>query len=96
MPVLVGIATGSISAAVESQKCCVFIEHGLSDDPKIQVWQNRLTPLQKVIGDGCHLNRNIQALVEAQFEHVSLETFYGKDLPKIGGYLYKGVATKAP
>ena len=74
----------------------IFIEHGLSDDPKIQVWQNRLTPLQKVIGDGCHLNRNIQALVEGQFEHVSLETFYGKDLPKIGGYLYKGVATKAP
>ncbi|MBD0336447.1 MAG: class I SAM-dependent methyltransferase, partial [Cyanobacteria bacterium Co-bin13] len=35
----------------------VFVEHGLSEDPKVQTWQNRLTPIQKVIGDGCHLNR---------------------------------------
>lgn len=71
-----------------------FIEHGLSDDPQIQTWQNRLTPLQKVIADGCHLNRNIQQLVEAPFQDVQLERFYGKDLPKFVGYFYKGVATK--
>ena len=71
-----------------------FVEHGLSDQPKIQIWQNRLTPIQKVIGDGCHLNRNIRQLVEQQFDTVTLEEFVGKDLPKVAGYLYKGVATK--
>ena len=71
-----------------------FVEHGLSDQPKIQIWQNRLTPIQKVIGDGCHLNRNIRQLVEQQFDTVTLEEFVGEDLPKIAGYLYKGVATK--
>ena len=71
-----------------------FIEHGLSDEPKIQVWQNRLTPLQKIIADGCHFNRNIQQIVEKRFNSLTIEQFYDPKLPKIGGYMYKGVATK--
>lgn len=71
-----------------------FIEHGLSDDPKIQVWQNRLNPIQKVIGDGCNLNRNIQKLVENHFETVTLEQFEMEGLPKVGAHTYKGIATK--
>ncbi|OLP18458.1 SAM-dependent methyltransferase [Leptolyngbya sp. 'hensonii'] len=73
-----------------------FIEHGLSQDPALQVWQNRLTPLQKVIGDGCHLNRNIRRLVESHLELVCLEEFYADNLPKVSGYMYMGVARKTP
>ncbi len=72
-----------------------FIEHGLSREPEVQVWQNRLNPIQKVIGDGCHLNRNIRQLVEAQFETVDLKEFYAEKEPKFIGYLYQGTATKA-
>jgi ubiquinone/menaquinone biosynthesis C-methylase UbiE len=72
-----------------------FIEHGLSNEPGIQPWQRRLTPLQKVIGDGCHLDRDIAALVQAQFEQVDYRTFYGDRLPKVAGFMYQGVATKA-
>ena len=71
-----------------------FIEHGLSNEPTIQVWQNRLTPLQKIIADGCHFNRNIQQIVEKQFNNLTIEQFYAPKLPKIGGYMYKGLATK--
>ncbi len=71
-----------------------FLEHGLSKEAQIQVWQNRLTPLQKVIGDGCHLNRNIRQLVENQFGNVTLDEFYLEETPKVTGYLYKGVADK--
>ncbi|NEU74168.1 class I SAM-dependent methyltransferase [Hassallia byssoidea VB512170] len=71
-----------------------FIEHGLSNDAKVQVWQNRLTPIQKVIADGCHLNRDIKHLVENHFSHLTIEQFYSENLPKILGYLYKGVALK--
>ncbi len=71
-----------------------FVEHGLSDDPKLQLWQNRLTPLQKVIADGCHLNRNIQQLVQQQFASVSLEKFYAEQTSRVFGYLYQGIATK--
>lgn len=71
-----------------------FIEHGLSDNPKVEVWQNRLTPVQKVIADGCHLNRDIKRLIESQFSQVRVEQFQEKNLPAIMGYLYKGVAVK--
>lgn len=72
-----------------------FVEHGLSNEPKVQIWQNRLTPLQKVIADGCHLNRNIRQLLENQFDTVTLKEFYAEKTPKFVGYLYQGVATKA-
>ncbi|MEB3282763.1 MAG: class I SAM-dependent methyltransferase [Lyngbya sp.] len=72
-----------------------FVEHGLSDKPNIQVWQHRLTPLQKIIGDGCHFNRNIQQLLEQQFYSITLEKFDIENFPKVGSYTYLGVATKA-
>ena len=71
-----------------------FLEHGLSNEPNIQVWQNRLTPIQRAIAGGCHLNRNIGQIVENQFDSVSLEEFYADDSPKVMSYLYKGIATK--
>jgi ubiquinone/menaquinone biosynthesis C-methylase UbiE len=72
-----------------------FIEHGLSSDRNVQVWQHRLTPLQKIIADGCHLNRNIQQLLENHFSDVAVEQFYAEGSPKVGGYIYKGIATKS-
>ncbi len=72
-----------------------FVEHGLSDDPKVRVWQHRLTPFQKVIADGCHLDRNIKALIEHEFEAVKLEQFQAQGVSKVAGYLYKGTAIKA-
>lgn len=71
-----------------------FIEHGLSNDRNIQVWQNRLTPLQKIIADGCHLNRNIEQLVKQKFTDIKIEKFYGPNVPKVAGYMYRGIATK--
>ena len=40
-----------------------FLEHGLSDEPRIQKWQRRLEPLQKRIAGGCHLTRDPRALL---------------------------------
>ena len=71
-----------------------FIEHGLSNEPKVQVWQNRLTPLQKIVGDGCHLNRNIKQIVGKQFNNIIVEEFDAPNLPKITVFMYKGVAIK--
>lgn len=71
-----------------------FIEHGLSNEPTVQRWQNRLTPLQKVIADGCHLNRNMQQLVQQQFASVDLKTFEAEHMSRVFGCLYQGTATK--
>lgn len=71
-----------------------FVEHGLSHDPKVQVWQHRLTPIQKVIGDGCHLDRDIEALIQQQFPTLTVKQFQMPELPQIAGYFYLGSATK--
>lgn len=71
-----------------------FIEHGLSNEPSIQTWQNRLNPIQNVIADGCNLNRNIRSIVKQQFSQVNVEEFYADKTPKFMGYMYKGVAVK--
>jgi ubiquinone/menaquinone biosynthesis C-methylase UbiE len=72
-----------------------FIEHGLSNDRKVQVWQNRLNPIQRIVGDGCNFNRNIKQLVDGQFSQVTLEVFPEPSLPSVMGYFYKGSAIKS-
>ncbi len=72
-----------------------FLEHGLSPKPRVSRWQDRLTPLQKIVGDGCHLNRPVDRLVEAApLKIVRLKKFYFEKFPKIFGYFYLGVAQK--
>ncbi|HEY9890148.1 MAG TPA: class I SAM-dependent methyltransferase [Candidatus Obscuribacterales bacterium] len=72
-----------------------FIEHGLSPDPQLQTWQHRLTPLQKRLADGCHLDRAIADLIQQQFTLEQIDTFYAEGLPKVGGYFYRGIAVNA-
>jgi ubiquinone/menaquinone biosynthesis C-methylase UbiE len=73
----------------------VFLEHGLSDEPGVQQWQHRLNPIQKVIGDGCNLNRNIRGLVEqVGFSSLEVENFYLDRTPRLLGYMYRGIAIK--
>ncbi|MEO7206585.1 MAG: class I SAM-dependent methyltransferase [Steroidobacteraceae bacterium] len=70
----------------------LFVEHGLAPEDNIQKWQNRLTPLWKRIGGGCHLNRPIRALIEdSGFGVTRLETGYMKG-PKPMTFLYEGCA----
>ncbi|MDZ8066951.1 MAG: class I SAM-dependent methyltransferase [Nostoc sp. DedQUE08] len=71
-----------------------FVEHGLSDKPSVQVWQHRLTPIQKVVADGCHLNRDIQKLIEQHFDHVELKQFTPENFSDLIAHLYFGCATK--
>lgn len=72
-----------------------FIEHGLSNEPNIQIWQNRLNFINKALFVGCHINRNIKQLIAAKFKELTIEEFYDPERPKIDGYMYQGVATKA-
>lgn len=71
-----------------------FVEHGLSPDPGVARWQDRLTPLQRRVAGGCHLNRPIDVLISsAGFDIKSLDNFYVR-APKFLGYMFEGVATK--
>lgn len=72
-----------------------FLEHGLSPEPGVARWQKRLNPLQKKLGDGCHLDRDIRALIgSAPFEILECRNFYLDKAPRTHGYLSLGVAEK--
>lgn len=48
----------------------LFAEHGRAPDHKVRHWQDRLTPLWKPLAGGCHLNRDIPALLKAGGFHI--------------------------
>lgn len=69
-----------------------FVEHGRSPEPRVARWQDRLTPLQKRLAGGCHLNREIDRLIEdAGLRLEKIDRFYIPG-PKIGTCLYAGEA----
>ena len=63
-----------------------FVEHGRAPDPGVARWQRRITPVQRRVAGGCHLDRPVRAMVEAAgFEVVSAKEFYG---PGVRPFVY--------
>jgi ubiquinone/menaquinone biosynthesis C-methylase UbiE len=72
----------------------LFIEHGRAPEPGVVAWQDRLTPVWKRIGGGCHLNRKIDELiVAAGLEIRELKTCYLPG-PHPMTYTYQGFARR--
>jgi ubiquinone/menaquinone biosynthesis C-methylase UbiE len=87
-------ALGEVARVLRPGGALHFVEHGRAPDERVARWQDRLTPLQRRVAGGCHLNRPIDRLIEgAGLTLTSLETGYAL-APKAFGYTYEGVATK--
>lgn len=72
----------------------LFSEHGKAPDVKVQKWQNRINPIWKIIGGGCHINKPIDTMIaSAGFKMDSLQTLYLPETPRIFGYNYWGHAS---
>jgi len=70
----------------------LFCEHGLAPDESVRRWQDRLTPLWSELAGGCHLNRDIPALLsQSGFHTVELESRYLPG-PRPFTYSYWGAA----
>jgi SAM-dependent methyltransferase len=70
----------------------LFVEHGRAPEPGVRAWQERLTPLWRRIGGGCHLNRAIGDLIaDAGFRVERLDTGYMRG-PRPMTYMYEGIA----
>ncbi|MBH0065825.1 class I SAM-dependent methyltransferase [Psychrobacter sp. SZ93C1] len=70
----------------------LFCEHGLAPDLSVERWQHRLTPFWKPIAGGCHLDRDIPALIRAggfAIDELSQAYLPG---PRPMSYVYSGVA----
>lgn len=71
-----------------------FAEHGRSPEPNVARWQDRLTPLQRRLFGGCHLNRSIDALItRGGFDVLRMATYQMRG-PKPMGYTFEGLAAK--
>lgn len=71
-----------------------FCEHGVSPDAEVRRWQERLTPIQRRLFGGCHLDRAIdQLVVGSGLVLETLDTSYQRG-PKVMGYMYEGIARR--
>jgi len=71
----------------------LFFEHGLSPDIRVRRWQERTEPLFQWAFEGCHVTRDIPALIkEGGFRVERMETGYLARFPKSGSCCFWGVA----
>jgi len=64
----------------------LFVEHGRAPEPRVQWWQDHLTPIWKHLAGGCHFNRPISELIQnAGFRIERLR-------PKLVTFMYEGSA----
>jgi ubiquinone/menaquinone biosynthesis C-methylase UbiE len=71
----------------------IFFEHGLSPDDAVKRWQRRTEPLFRCVFEGCHVTRNIPALIEqGGFKIEQMDVGYLAPFPKCGSYCFWGVA----
>jgi ubiquinone/menaquinone biosynthesis C-methylase UbiE len=72
-----------------------FLEHGLSDDPKVARRQHRWDWLEQKLAGGCHLDRDIAAIVRSsplELDQVTTFTIRG---PKVLSFMYAGSAVRS-
>jgi ubiquinone/menaquinone biosynthesis C-methylase UbiE len=71
-----------------------FIEHGRAPEARVEKWQQRLEPLWKKIGGGCHLTRKADELIQdAGFAIAELASGYQPG-PKFAAFMMHGVAER--
>jgi len=92
----VELALREINRVLRTGGTLHFMEHGRSPDANVARWQDRLTPMQRRIAGGCHVNRPIDKLVAGSGLDVTRMDTYYLPGPKAFGYSYEGVATKKP
>lgn len=73
----------------------LFLEHGLHPAPGVARWQRRLTPIQRIVGDGCRLDLDVaEVLAEVPWSDLEVETFHMEKTPRTHGWFYRGRAIR--
>jgi SAM-dependent methyltransferase len=71
------------------------LEHGLAPDESVRRWQRRMEPVQRAVAGGCHLTRDIPALVAQagwQLEEVEQSYLPGPAVSRPWTYAYRLLA----
>jgi ubiquinone/menaquinone biosynthesis C-methylase UbiE len=73
-----------------------FVEHGRADDARTRAWQRRVTPVWRVVGGNCHLDRQVAAMLrDAGFALETIELGYAPEGRRLTSFTYQGIA-RAP
>ncbi|MGB3304207.1 MAG: class I SAM-dependent methyltransferase [Gordonia sp. (in: high G+C Gram-positive bacteria)] len=76
-------ALAELRRVVKPGGVLAFLEHGRAPEAGVRRWQRRLEPVQKKLGGGCHLTRDIPEMIgESGWEVVDLDSFYAEAAPK--------------
>ena len=71
----------------------IFFEHGRSPDARVRRWQERSEPMTRWLFEGCHVTRDIPALIEeGGFRIEQMETAYLAGFPKSWTHCWWGTA----
>ncbi|GAC1534423.1 MAG: class I SAM-dependent methyltransferase [Acidimicrobiales bacterium] len=87
-------ALGEVRRVLRPDGVFHFVEHGRCPHPHVARWQDLLTPLQRRVAGGCHLNRPIDRLIAdaglvlSRLEHPHVHG------PQAFAYMFEGTATK--
>jgi ubiquinone/menaquinone biosynthesis C-methylase UbiE len=82
-----------IRRVLKPEGALLFAEHGRALDSDVMLWQDRITPIWKRIGGGCHLNRKVDELIQAAgFRLERLTAGYQNFAPRAFSFFYEGIA----
>ena len=88
-----GKALEEVRRVLKPQGRLIFAEHGVSPEPGVAKWQNRINPVWRSLAGGCNLNRSPEQLLsQAGFTFDELKCGYIAG-PKFATYTYQGVAS---
>lgn len=89
-------ALAEIRRVLSPRGTLLFCEHGAAPDAGVRRWQERLNPAWRRLGGGCHLDRDVPALLRsAGFATRDMQTGYVSGL-RFASFNYLGSATPAP
>ena len=89
-------ALAALRSALKPGGRLLFCEHGLAPDADVTKWQKRIEPVWRPMAGGCHLTRDVDAMIKAAGWRIdTAERMYLPGTPRFAGYNVWGAARPA-
>lgn len=86
---------GELHRVLRSGGALFVLEHGLSPEPAVARWQERVNGFQRLVACGCNLNRPMTGLLTASgFRFETVRSFSVPGIPRTHGWITAGRAVR--